>query len=267
MLMLTLTVDPALFGSAEEADRYMRERRVIGRLIQDLWRWRYLHSRRYFSISEWQKDTEQTHFHILVDASFIPKADLDRAWDKNRPETAPPREPNRPGFGMTRISKRDFRDAVHAARYATKYLMKVPKHGWPKWVLNSGVDRRLMRYTVSKGFWNRKKPDDPRYRLSFRRLFPRTYLRRLTECGVTVNLFEVLDFGRGVEPRKAYHWIGRLDIDEDILADLRDRLPAAGKRGVDLFTDSLATAVARLSQAAGRDVAFLSARGMGRRRA
>jgi hypothetical protein len=51
------------------------------------------------------------------------------------------------------ISAPKFADAVHAARYATKYLIKAPSEGFPDWVMDMGDETRIRRYSASKGFW------------------------------------------------------------------------------------------------------------------
>jgi hypothetical protein len=60
-------------------------------------------------------------------------------------------KPDRPPFGFVFFSAPKFTSAAHAANYATKYVMKAPRQGWPDWVL----DRRghTRRYWTSRGFW------------------------------------------------------------------------------------------------------------------
>ena len=194
LMMLSLTIDPLLFVSPEAAYLYVRERRAISRLMQDLWRWGYLHTRRYFRVVEWQNATEMVHFHLLVDATHIPKAAIDRAWSKNRPESAGPPDANRPAFGMTRFSRRRFEGgATHAARYATKYLLKVPEQGWPTWVLDAGDRFRIPRYQTSRGFWPDAETREPSRRSKptrKREQSGRKYRDRLQECGSAVNVFD-----------------------------------------------------------------------------
>jgi len=199
-MMLTLTIDPALFESPEAAYRYARERRVISRLMQDLHRAGHLHSRRYFAVVEWQKDTEMIHFHVLIDATRVPKAAIDAAWSKNRPASAGPREPNRPAFGMTRFSCRRFKGGPeHAACYATKYLLKVPDHGWPAWVLAAGKEYRIPRYQTSRGFWPAEHHDQdvpavpagPFKRPAIRKPEWRSYRERIADCGGMTDEFLV----------------------------------------------------------------------------
>jgi hypothetical protein len=219
-MMLTLTIDPLLFESPEAAYHHARERRAIGRLMRDLKRGGHLHSPRYFAVVEWQKDTEMVHFHVLIDATKVPKTAIDKAWSKNRPTSAGPKAPNRPAFGMTRFSKREFKGgAEHAARYATKYLLKVPSHGWPRWVLEAGRNFRIPRYQPSKGLWGGgAKPAEPARvfeRPSIRERPGRTYTERIAECGTAVNVFARVsgmspDSGERIDRR---YWLERKPID------------------------------------------------------
>ena len=39
-------------------------------------------------VLEWQKRTEMPHWHLVLDASFIPWADLTKIWDRFRPAAA-----------------------------------------------------------------------------------------------------------------------------------------------------------------------------------
>ena len=138
LMMVTLTIDPKLFLDPQTAYLYATDRRCIGRTTQDLDRWGYLYTRRYFYVLEWQEKTEMVHFHILYDSSYIPFDRLLESWSKHRPSWAGPAEGNRPAFGTVLFSAPKFADHVHAARYATKYLIKTPEHGYPTWVLNMG---------------------------------------------------------------------------------------------------------------------------------
>ena len=132
LVLVSLTVDASLFASPKDAFLYMVERRCVSRTAQDLRRAGHLHTRRYFYVVEWQRRTEQAHFHVLLDASFIPHADLLRSWSKHRPAVAGPVDGNRPPFGTVWLSVAEFAGgAAHAARYVTKYLTKPPRGGFP----------------------------------------------------------------------------------------------------------------------------------------
>jgi len=72
LLLVTFTIDPSLFSNPESTFLYVMDNRCISVTTQDLYRWGHLHSRRYFYVLEWQKDTKQVHFHVLYDASYIP---------------------------------------------------------------------------------------------------------------------------------------------------------------------------------------------------
>ncbi|MGP1346375.1 MAG: rolling circle replication-associated protein [Phycisphaerales bacterium] len=268
LMMLTLTIDPELFPSPYRAYLYLRERRAISVLIQGLHRGGHLHSRRYISVVEFQKQTEQPHFHVLVDATRIPKAAIDAEWSKNRPRTAPPVASNRPAFGMTRFSRREFEGGpIHAARYVTKYLVKTPEHGYPGWALEMGAGKRLPRYSTSRGFWGRE-PRASRPVRSKREAKQRTYRERLAECGTSCNVFkhsfERHDGSGEVRPRR--RWLSRVALD----AALLERVPGLGTpspRRRLLVARSVREAIEILQRASGASVSVMAGVGAGVRRA
>lgn len=235
VFMVTLTVDPSLFPDPKAAYLYIRDRRAIARLRQDLHRWGHLHSRSCFYVVEFQRESQQAHFHLLLDASFIPKSEIDRAWSKYRPESAGPVVGDRPPFGTCRFSAPKFADASHAANYATKYLIKWPEHGFPDWVLDMGSDKRVMRYSVSRGFWDDSPPrsastdrTEPRQRAR-----ARTYRERAHDCGKSANLFALTkhaDRETG-EESITRHWISKEQIDNAVIPHLpRDAGPVSLSR-------------------------------------
>ena len=223
-------------------------------------------TRRYFYVVEFQRETEQAHFHLLVDASYIPKAAIDDAWSKLRPKAAGPPAPNRPAFGMTRFSVRKFDGGpVHAARYATKYLVKAPEHGFPAWVLAMGAVQRLPRYRASRGFWGR--PTRPRREpQSERTVTPRTYEQRRTECGTACDLFGLDEHVNELtgEVIRLRNWESRLAIDGGIIGVIS---PAAkpGARRTTLIASGVSACIASLELAAGEPIRVISGRGVDRR--
>lgn len=267
LLMLTLTVDPTLFESHDAAYFYIRENRCISVLMQSLDRHGHLHSRRYFYVLEFQK-SGNPHYHVLVDASFIPHAELQTQWGKNRPKQLSPPEANRPGFGMTMISKSDFEGgAPHAARYATKYLVKTPEEGWPEWVLRQGEHTRVPRYGVSKGFWEREsKPKQSNNDVKPRQASV-SYADKIKHCGSTTNLFRVdrwlqrgdeMDFEL-IEHR---HWYARLGTNTDVFVKLNKRYEE-GSRRVSINEKTQADALGAIREAAGYPVPVIARSGRG----
>lgn len=196
------------------------DKRCISVTTQDLYRWGYLHSRRYFYVLEWQKDTEQVHFHVLYDASYIPWEALLRSWSKHRPKDTGQVVGDRPAFGTILVSKPEFQGGhVHAARYVTKYLIKMPEEGFPEWVMQMGEHRRIRRYSTSRGFWNNPTKAKPSSNSKPRTIKRITYAERIKKCGRAVNLFEietviVPDTGELVAQR---FWVGQLEIDSKTL--------------------------------------------------
>jgi|GEM_PF-4802201 len=157
-MMVTLTIDPSLFVGPEHAWAHVRAKRCIGNLVRYLDRRGYLHSGRYLAVVEWQQNG-MPHWHLLLDASYIPIDALRKAWNTWIPEhvTAEQRQELTAGLGWVRYSKQRFHSRRHAAHYACAYLIKAPKHGYPQWVVDSPV-RSVHRYSTSRNFWP-KRPD------------------------------------------------------------------------------------------------------------
>ena len=82
--MWTLTLDPTLFETPEAAYHYCREKRVVSRLVRFLRQRGYLLSRHYFVAVEWQKNG-MVHYHLLVEAQFIPFDVVADLWGRFRP--------------------------------------------------------------------------------------------------------------------------------------------------------------------------------------
>ncbi len=268
LMMVTLTIDPALFASPREAYFYIRKHRGISRLVRELKRRKHLHSKRYFAVLEFQKDTEQAHYHVLIDASYVPKAAIDAAWSKLRPHSASATDPNRPAFGMTRFSKRTFEGgALHAARYATKYLVKIPEQGWPNWVLKLGCESRVHRYSTSHSFWNReRKVSTPTGKT--RKAKPRSYAERIEECGTSSNLFELTPTANVTtgEIVERLIWRRRLDVGADLISMMAERGHLGNHRHVNLSMPNVSDCIAALSHIAGRRVSSDSNRAEGQNR-
>jgi hypothetical protein len=153
--MWTLTIDPTLFASPKAAYVYVRDRRCVSELVRQLHRWGHLFSPRYFVVVEWQERTEMVHFHLLLDAGFVPIEDVKKAWGRFRPGDAGPASANRPEFGLVRFTRswEHLRGTQHAANYVCAYLIKQPEHGYPAWVLDA-EDIEVHRYSTSRGFWD-----------------------------------------------------------------------------------------------------------------
>lgn len=262
LMMVTLTIDPELFASERDAYFHVRQERGVSRLVRELLRRGHLHSERYFCVLEFQEDTKFVHYHLLLDASFVPKKAIDKAWSRLRPKSAGEVAPNRPAFGMTRFSKRQFEGgALQAARYATKYLVKVPEYGWPSWVVELGSKCRVPRYSTSRGLWgeSRRKPAVPTGRTRSREGV--SYASRMASCGTTCNVFETAE---GVDQRTGEievrpRWRARIAIGFETARVLS---PAYGlsKRRVGLVATSTRVCLQMLAVAAGHRVPVLASR-------
>lgn len=175
----TLTVDPELFDSPEEAFRYVREKRCISELMRSLRKFDYI-GKHYFAVIEYHKNG-WPHWHFIVDAKAlkIPHEYVLERWGKFRPaEAGEPRHADscdceQCGCGTTAVRKRPafggvnfaphqkFQNGTHAANYITKYLVKAPKEGYPDWVLDlRGVN--VARYQTSRGFFAGVRAEKPK---------------------------------------------------------------------------------------------------------
>jgi hypothetical protein len=148
--MWTLTVDPKLFTTELGAYRHVMKRRMMALLCSELHRRGYLHSRRYFWVLE-THENGWVHFHLLLDASYVPFADVCEIW--NRLGNGDPHKLfGRVQFSKGRGGKKGaFESAMHAAFYAMKYVVKEPENGWPEWLLN--YDGNVKRFSPSQGFY------------------------------------------------------------------------------------------------------------------
>ncbi len=262
LIMVSLTVDPDLFPDPKTAYFYTMDNRCISITTQDLHRWNHLSTRRYFYVIEWQHNTEQAHFHILFDSKYIPWESILKSWSKHRPKSAGPIIKNRPAFGTVLFSKPVFEGGpLHAARYVTKYLIKIPEYGFPQWVLKMGKDRRIRRYSTSRDFWN--EPSKPRSEPKFSRKKRQiSYSDRIKECGSSINLFEMKAF---IDPQTGEitnqrFWLGTLAVSaSETIDNLWD--PGNPKRNRrSLLAQTSKQAIAILENVSGRDLQWLRRR-------
>lgn len=263
IMMLTLTVDPLLFPSPQDAYFYIRRKRAIGELMRTLDRSGYLTTRRYFCVVEFQKQTEQAHFHVLIESGYLPKPVVDARWSLFRPNSAGPTDPNRPAFGMTRFSVGSFEGGpVHAARYATKYLTKTPEQGWPAWVMDLGAARRIPRYHTSRGFWNEPPRQAPATKGKPRQPTGLSYAQRIADCGTAITLFKItesVDVLTG-DPRTDRRWLARGLCDRDVLVPLSTSRNPRRPR-VRLTGASASEALRTLRDACGHPIPILATSG------
>jgi hypothetical protein len=219
LLMITLTVDPKLYPNPEACLRDVRDRRCVAKLVKKLHELGHLRSRRWAFVLEFQRNTEMPHWHLLVEADFIPFDDLKSVWNAFRPKGAPPVEGNAPGFGTCRISKSHFSGPSHAANYVTKYLTKMPANGWPEWVLDFKGQIRLFStsrdfFTASEGTKptreNKPKQQEPKRQC-------RTVRERTGSCGDEATLMQrvrVVDESGNVTERRLFLGTLTMSMDE-----------------------------------------------------
>jgi hypothetical protein len=258
--MVTFTVDPLLFDSPKAAYLYLCKRRCLSRTVQDLRRGGYLNTDRYFYAIEWQRNTEQVHFHVLLDTSFVPFEELLASWSKHRPRSAGPAEDGRPQFGTVIFSNPKFASAVHAAIYATKYAIKHPAQGYPRWVMEMGQYRRVRKTSASRGFWG-TPPRPPRKSKRRRSSSAHNYGQRVERCEKTLSVFQLrarVDTISG-EVELLRKWMGKLDAPSSVLESIpnADEWPGP-RRHIDATTTEEVIAI--VEAAAGRPVRCIAHR-------
>lgn len=187
-IMLTFTVDRDLLPSAEAAFKHVADRRAISKVMAEIRQ--YLSRSDWFCVVEFQKDGGWPHWHVLVDSSFVPIVAVRTAWRRFVPKSV--RHLIRPtidSLGIVRYSKPDgFKNAKHAVLYLTKYLIKGPNDGFPKWVMNATY--RIRRFGTSRRFWgtlNHRKVVEKTGRQPRRR----SHDERVKECCQTSTVYAV----------------------------------------------------------------------------
>jgi hypothetical protein len=220
--MWTLTIDPKLFASAKEAHEYVRRHRCVSEWVRSLRVGGRLISGDYICVVEWQKETEMPHFHVLLNARFIPYEVALGRWGNFRPTDAGPVEGRRPAFGTVLFSEGNFKSKRHAAHYASKYLTKHPEHGYPLWVrLSKG---EFKRYQTSKGFWSvdgdaeesrEDERDEKKASTENAHRELRTIEERVAACGKETVVLKVVEEKAGDEKRPRYSYVRNLDVPYD----------------------------------------------------
>lgn len=156
MLMLTFTLDQTHFkeniGSAGESYDYIRQKRCIAEFMRALKRKGAIkQNARWLYVLEMHK-SGWPHFHMLVEADFIPHAMMYSIWNKLGPLGR---------MGSVNFSKKKFENREHAANYITKYVIKDPENGIPPWVLIRANVRRYQHSRGMIGFTRKPRYDDP----------------------------------------------------------------------------------------------------------
>ena len=131
-LFFTLTVDPKLFDSPEDAYETAKDR--IRRVIHGL-RERGYEIRRYASKLELQGN-EYPHWHLLVDTrARIPDAEVRELW----------------GYGICQVKRIRPQKWQYLFKYVVKFSQDVPE-----WVLN--YKKRIRVFQTSVGFFDKPAP-------------------------------------------------------------------------------------------------------------
>ncbi|MCC7350686.1 MAG: hypothetical protein IT446_08970 [Phycisphaerales bacterium] len=154
--MVTLTIDPKHFEDPEQAYQYIKRHRCVAETVRELKQ--HLITNDYFYVVEWQRNTENVHFHLILNSSYIPFDAICDAWNKQSVHI----DGNVRVFGSVRFTAKSVTTcnvaSVTAANYATKYMIKYPPQGYPRWVLDAQYNIR--KFSTSRGFWDGIEYDD-----------------------------------------------------------------------------------------------------------
>lgn len=135
--LFTLTVDRSKFASPQAAYEHIKQGRYIPRLLTALNLVRWVHVLE-FQMETWdEKGRGWPHWHLLIDLAAVKGyVNLKKAWALWRDTWG------LGGLDLRMRKRMKDQSPESAMRYITKYLVKVPKEGWPDWVL----EKRNIRF-------------------------------------------------------------------------------------------------------------------------
>ena len=226
ILMLTLTLNRDLFPDAQSAYGYLKSKRCVGEVMRKLYRSKHpqirMHSKKYLQVLEWQADG-WPHFHLAVDASYIPFEELSRLWNSLAPPQDQADSCSPLLLGYTWVSKEVYSSycADGTARKLLKYITQ-PDHSVPQWVLDAPFSVRM--YETSRGlFVNPSAParlNKPRRRdakLRAKRSPSKPLRDRLAKCGTSCHLLQVSQSASEGSPKQKYTHLATLDVPPEVL--------------------------------------------------
>lgn len=201
--MISLTVDRGRFPSPLAALDYVRENRLLWRLM------RALRIANWFWVLEFQKSGGGwPHWHLLVDCSAwggrLPRQSLlilRRLWSVDW------------GVGSQIDVKASDGQGDHFVNYTTKYLIKQPESGYPTWVLMHDQRIRFLAASRSVGPMVVRLEVQSRVSVSADdevRAHMRPLAFRLVECGSKTAVF-----AESVEPDSGevkLAWLGAVRV-------------------------------------------------------
>lgn len=201
---LTLTIDGSAFaGKQREIYEHLRESVAVGELMRSL-RLRGL-TDRWFCCMEFQGETQQVHFHLIVETltptGFLDARLVQKLWGRFRPEWAGelgklPNGDERPGVGFANIpTRRRYAPGKSAVvAYVTGYLGAAGKNPVPDWWLDSIDERhgKSQMYSCSRNFWAGFRPaPKPRLEpLGIERPRRRPIRERMKSCREQFDIIE-----------------------------------------------------------------------------
>lgn len=186
--MVTLTVDPKGFESAESAYDYVREKRGIAVLMQHLKRRGHLVKPEWFCALEFHK-SGWPHWHVVCHSEFVPVDEIRKGWKLGR-------------IHITRSNQ--FESTAHAVHYATKYVSKKHQENeTPDWVLKRS---RIRKFSTSRALLpaKQKRWEPTEESRSYQPARP--VEEQIAECGTGVHVFKKLLYMGGTR----YEFVAKL---------------------------------------------------------
>lgn len=171
--MITLTVDPERFATAEECYKHVQEKRLVAETVRSLHKRGLIRSRQFAYVIEFHKNGFP-HWHLLVDSNWTDHEKLKRTWKVGHVWLSPTNK---------------FQSNDHAINYVTKYVSKI-EQAFPDWVLD--YSGNLRRFSTSRGLCpSEKKPRKPKVSKVKRKRVRRTPRERVSSCGSDTAVYQV----------------------------------------------------------------------------
>lgn len=190
-VMVTLTLNPELFDGPREGLDHVRKTGAISKFVKRLRR--YMASGLYFAVIEYHV-SGWPHWHMMLDADYIPYNAIRDAWHALGPKG---REWTHNPHGIVDVrSPKKFRSKQHRFNYLCKYVTKVPKQGFPDWLLDA-PDLIFKRYTSSHGLFSCNKPAEEAKKCGKVEEYERTadtIRGRLSLCGAKTAIMKRVEY-------------------------------------------------------------------------
>lgn len=220
-MLITLGCDPTIAPEDPmKLLKHLKEKRAVGEFIRSLRAKGLITGKAYVAL-EFQDETQQPHWHLLVDAKgrhrsradegWIPKDYMDERWGKFRPEWAGPRKlfgeehpvmagQLRPGLGWTDV--RPIKNRKEVIAYVTAYVGKPGKNPIPDYFIEYCDDgHNAVLKSCTRGFFEGVKKPRPKREIGRRRrkVVRRKVRERTSSCRRECDVMEVIETIRNGE--------------------------------------------------------------------